>query len=103
LVPLDVLTNLTSMGTLVAFAVVSLAVIILRRTYPDLPRAYAAPLYPVLPLASVAFCLYLAFSLPAVTFLMFALWLGGALVLYFVYSRRNSTLRSDGPQAIAGT
>jgi APA family basic amino acid/polyamine antiporter len=103
LVPLDVLTNLTSMGTLVAFAVVSLAVIILRRTHPDLPRAYAAPLYPILPLASVAFCLYLAFSLPAVTFLMFALWLGAALVMYFAYSRRNSTLRSDAPSANAGT
>jgi APA family basic amino acid/polyamine antiporter len=96
LVPLDVLTNLTSMGTLVAFAVVSLGVIILRRTHPDIPRAYAAPFYPFLPIASIAFCLYLAFSLPAITFAMFAIWLTGAFVMYFSYSRRNSALLS-GP------
>jgi APA family basic amino acid/polyamine antiporter len=92
LAPLDVLTNLTSMGTLVAFAVVSLGVIILRRTHPALPRAYSAPLYPVLPLTSVAFCLYLTFSLPAATFLMFAAWLSGALILYVLYAGRHSVL-----------
>jgi APA family basic amino acid/polyamine antiporter len=97
LVPLDVLTNLTSMGTLVAFAAVSLGVIVLRRTHPDLQRAYSAPFYPVLPLASVAFCLYLTFSLPAATFLMFAAWLLAALVLYLLYSRHRSALRSDRP------
>ena len=92
LVPLDVLTNLTSLGTLVAFAAVSLGVIVLRRSHPALPRAYYAPLYPFLPLASVAFCLYLAFSLPPVTFVMFAVWLAGALIVYLLYARRNSAL-----------
>jgi APA family basic amino acid/polyamine antiporter len=52
-VPLDVLVNLTSMGTLIAFAIVSLGVIILRRTQPDLPRGYRVPLYPVVPVLSV--------------------------------------------------
>ncbi len=53
LIPLDVLTNLTSMGTLIAFAVVSAGVIILRRTRPDLPRGYRVPLFPFIPIASV--------------------------------------------------
>ena len=59
-----------------AFAVVSLGVIVLRRTRPDLPRAYRAPLYPLLPAASVLFCLYLIWGLPWVTHIMFAAWLG---------------------------
>ena len=67
-VPLDVLVNLTSMGTLIAFAIVSLGVIILRRTQPDLPRGYKVPLYPLLPIASVAFCGYLIIGLPLDTF-----------------------------------
>ena len=91
-VPLDVLTNLTSLGTLAAFAVVSLGVIVLRRTRPDLPRAYRAPLYPLLPAASVLFCLYLIWGLPWVTHIMFAAWLGAACVLYFGYSNRRSVL-----------
>jgi basic amino acid/polyamine antiporter, APA family len=102
-VPLDVLANLTSMGTLVAFAVVSLGVMILRRTQPDLPRGFKVPLYPVVPLLSVAFCLYLISGLPANTFMLFALWLGAALVIYFTYSIRKSRLASaPTPSPAAG-
>jgi basic amino acid/polyamine antiporter, APA family len=91
-VPLDVLTNLTSLGTLAAFAVVSAGVIILRRTRPDLPRLYKAPFYPVLPAASVIFCLYLIISLPWITHVMFAGWLSAAALFYFGYSHRRSVL-----------
>jgi APA family basic amino acid/polyamine antiporter len=91
-VPLDVLVNLTSMGTLTAFAVVSLGVIILRRTRPDLHRGFRVPLFPVVPLASVAFCLYLMIELPPTTHLLFLLWVAAALVLYFAFSFRNSLL-----------
>jgi APA family basic amino acid/polyamine antiporter len=91
-VPLDILADLTSMGTLVAFAVVSVGVMILRRTQPDLPRGFKVPLYPIAPILSVAFCLYLIFGLPAHTFLLFAVWLAVALVVYFTYSVRNSQL-----------
>ena len=91
-VPLDILTNLTSLGTLAAFAVVSGGVIILRRARPDLPRLYKAPFYPVLPAASVAFCLYLIVSLPWITHVMFAAWLSAAGLFYFGYSHRRSVL-----------
>jgi APA family basic amino acid/polyamine antiporter len=94
-VPLDVLTNLTSLGTLAAFAIVSLGVIVLRRTRPDLPRAYRTPFYPVLPACSVLFCLYLIIGLPWVTHLMFAVWLGAACILYFGYSLRRSALAGN--------
>jgi APA family basic amino acid/polyamine antiporter len=77
-VPLDVLVNLTSMGTLIAFAIVSLGVIILRRTQPDLPRGYRVPLYPVVPVVSVAFCGYLIIGLPLDTWALFAVWVAAA-------------------------
>ena len=91
-VPLDILTNLTSLGTLAAFAVVSGGVIILRRTRPDVPRLYKAPFYPVLPAASVVFCLYLIVSLPWITHLMFLGWLSAAGLFYFAYSHKRSAL-----------
>jgi APA family basic amino acid/polyamine antiporter len=98
-VPLHVLANLTSMGTLVAFAVVSIGVIVLRRQQPDLPRGFKVPLYPLVPVLSVAFCLYLISGLPLHTFLLFALWLGLALVIYFTYSIRKSRLATAAPGA----
>jgi APA family basic amino acid/polyamine antiporter len=91
-VPLDVLVNLTSMGTLIAFAIVSLGVIILRRTQPDLPRGYRVPLYPVVPVVSVGFCGYLIIGLPPDTWALFAVWVAGACAVYFGYSRKNSKL-----------
>lgn len=92
LVPLNVLIDLTSMGTLIAFAAVSLGVILLRRTRPDLPRGYRVPLFPVLPIASVGFCIYLITQLSLDTYLLFALWVTAAALLYFAYSFRRSAL-----------
>jgi APA family basic amino acid/polyamine antiporter len=96
LVPLEVLTDLTSMGTLVAFGTVSAGVIILRRRQPDLRRGFRVPGYPVVPLLSVAFCLYLIVGLPWLTFVLFAAWLAVALVIYFAYSIHNSHLATAG-------
>jgi APA family basic amino acid/polyamine antiporter len=82
-VPLDTLVNLTSMGTLIAFAIVSLGVIILRRTQPDLPRGYRVPLSPIVPLISVGFCGYLIVKLPLDTWLLFGIWAAAACAIYF--------------------
>jgi APA family basic amino acid/polyamine antiporter len=92
MIPLDVLANLTSMGTLIAFSVVSVGVIILRRTRPDLPRGYKVPLFPFVPIASVLFCVYLIIGLPWNTFALFAIWISAALIIYFSYSFRHSVL-----------
>lgn len=94
LVPLDFLVDLTSMGTLVAFTVVSIGVMVLRRTQPDLPRGFRVPGYPVVPLLSIAFCLYLIYGLPGVTYALFAGWLAIAAAVYAGYARTHSRLRT---------
>jgi APA family basic amino acid/polyamine antiporter len=93
-VPLDALIDLTSMGTLVAFTVVSIGVIVLRRSMPDLPRGFRVPGYPVVPVLSVLFCLYLIAGLPLATYLLFAGWLLLAVVVYVTYARTHSRLRT---------
>ncbi|MBE7211745.1 MAG: amino acid permease, partial [Gluconacetobacter diazotrophicus] len=91
-VPLDVLNNLTSMGTLIAFATVSVGVILLRRARPDLSGRYRVPLFPLLPLLSVTCCLLLIAELPPNTFALFALWIAGAGAIWFGWSARHSAL-----------
>ncbi|MGY1845439.1 APC family permease [Modestobacter sp. SYSU DS0875] len=92
--PRDVLVDPTSMGTLVAFSVVSVGLVVLRRTRPDLPRGSRVPGHPVVPVLSVAFCLYLIAGLPATTWLLSAGWLTIAAVLYVTYARTHSALRT---------
>ncbi|WP_042370020.1 amino acid permease [Streptacidiphilus neutrinimicus] len=104
-VPLDWLANLTSMGTLVAFAVVSVGVVVLRVREPGLKRGFKVPGYPVVPALSVVFCAYLIWNLPADTFVLFACWLVLALGVYFGYSRKHSRLgrqaaETDQPEPV---
>jgi basic amino acid/polyamine antiporter, APA family len=96
LVPLSRLADLTSIGTLAAFTVVSAAVIILRRTEPDLPRGFRVPLYPFVPLASIAFCIVVIVGLPRITFVVFAVWVAAMLVFYFSYGIKHSRLERAG-------
>ena len=91
-VPLDYLIDLVSIGTLTAFIVVSVGVIILRRREPDLPRGFKVPGFPVTPVRSVLACLYILISLPWVTWLVFAGWVAVFLVFYLLYGRRHSVL-----------
>ncbi|WP_028451923.1 amino acid permease [Chitinilyticum aquatile] len=92
LVPLNVLAELINIGTLAAFSLISLAVLILRRTRPDLNRAFRCPGMPVVPLLAIAFCVFLMTQLAAITWLAFGIWLLIGLVAYFAYARRNSLL-----------
>ncbi|MGI4857583.1 MAG: amino acid permease [Janthinobacterium lividum] len=92
LVPLDVLAELVNFGTLTAFAMVSLSVIIMRRTHPDLPRGFRCPGSPVVPGLAIAACLFLLSQLQMATWLAFAIWVAIGLVVYFTYSRRHSHL-----------
>ncbi|GAA4861854.1 APC family permease [Kitasatospora terrestris] len=95
--PLKLLADMTSLGTLVAFTVVSIGVIVLRRTRPDLERGFKVPLYPVVPLASVGFCIYLITGLHRDTFIAFGVSLAVAVLVYFGYSVKHSRLAQ--PQA----
>ncbi|AJK48003.1 amino acid permease [Burkholderia plantarii] len=92
LIPLNVLAELINIGTLAAFAMVSIAVIVLRRTRPDLPRAFRCPGVPVVPILAVASCLFLMLNLSAVTWKAFIIWLVIGLVVYFAYSRRHAKI-----------
>jgi basic amino acid/polyamine antiporter, APA family len=92
LVPLDVLADLVSVGTLVAFSVVSIGVMVLRRTAPDLPRGFRVPGYPVTPVLSIAACVYLILGLSWITHVVFVLWLAVALIFWWFYGARHSRL-----------
>ncbi|TDC97510.1 amino acid permease [Actinomadura sp. 7K507] len=93
-IPLGRLVDATSIGTLFAFALVSVGVIVLRRTRPDLPRSFRAPFFPVTPLLGVALCVYLMVGLGGATWTVFLLWILVGLAAYFLYGRRRSRLAS---------
>jgi APA family basic amino acid/polyamine antiporter len=95
-VPLEELANLVNIGTLFAFVLVSVGVIILRRTRPDLPRTFRVPLMPVLPVLSVLACLWLMLNLPGETWWRFLVWMALGIGVYFVYGRRNSRFTNPG-------
>jgi basic amino acid/polyamine antiporter, APA family len=84
------LADLTNIGTLFAFVIVSAGVIILRRTHPNQERGFRVPLVPLLPLLSIAFCIVLMLSLPLETWLRFVVWLMIGLAIYFFYGRRRT-------------
>jgi amino acid transporter len=95
LLPINFLAEMTSIGTLVAFLVVSVGVIVLRRTEPDLPRGFRVPGYPVTPVLSILGCLWIIVDLRPVTLVAFAVWVAVVLVYYFLYGIRHSALRTD--------
>ncbi|MFF7452718.1 amino acid permease [Kitasatospora sp. NPDC008115] len=102
-VPLRVLADITSLGTLIAFSVVAIGVIVLRRTQPDLPRGFKVPGYPVVPLISVGFCAYLIRGLHTDTFVAGGIALVLAVAVYFGYSIKHSKLERADRQADADT
>jgi APA family basic amino acid/polyamine antiporter len=90
--PINFLAEMTSIGTLVAFLVVSVGVMVLRYTQPELPRGFKVPLFPVIPIASIAGCIWIIQDLRAVTIYVFFGWAAVALAWYFFYGRTHSTL-----------
>jgi APA family basic amino acid/polyamine antiporter len=91
-IPLDYLWDLVSIGTLIAFIVVSIGVIILRRTRADLPRGFKVPGYPVTPILAIAACIYILSGLHWYTYAWFFLWLSVVLAFYFLWGRKHSVL-----------
>jgi APA family basic amino acid/polyamine antiporter len=89
---IDTFAELSNIGTLFAFVLVSLGVIVLRHKQPDRPRSFRVPLVPLFPILSIVCCLVLMMGLPLITWIRFVLWLIIGLVIYFLFSRRHSTL-----------
>lgn len=93
-VPLNALAEMVNIGTLSAFAIIALGVIVLRRTRPDLPRKFVCPWVPVLPTVAILFCVFLMLQLSALTWYCFMIWSMLGMLIYFLYSRRHSLLNA---------
>jgi APA family basic amino acid/polyamine antiporter len=89
---INVLGDMTSVGTLAAFAIVCLSVIYLRRSAPELPRGFSVPLYPLLPVLGILSCVYLITTVPWAVLKFFIWYMAGGVILYFVYGMHNSRL-----------
>src|SRR5215472_4121823 len=89
---IDEMVDLTNIGTLFAFILVCLGILVLRKREPDRPRAFRTPWSPVIPLLGILSCLYLILGLPWITWLRFAAWLIVGMIVYFSYGFRRSHL-----------
>ena len=95
LLPIDKLSELVNMGTLLAFAIVCAGVWILRRRNPDLHRPFRTPFVPLVPILGILSALYLIYTLPTLTKVVVVAWLIVGLVIYFTYSVKHSKVQRD--------
>jgi basic amino acid/polyamine antiporter, APA family len=91
---IDTFAELSNIGTLFAFIVVSAGVIVLRKKQPDRPRSFKVPLVPLVPMLSIACCLLLMMGLPLLTWIRFFLWLIIGLVVYSIFGKKHSAMES---------
>jgi APA family basic amino acid/polyamine antiporter len=91
-VPLATLADMVNIGTLFAFVLVSIGVIVLRRTQPDLERAFRTPAVPLIPILAVLSCVFLMLNLGSLTWWRFVVWMALGLIVYFSYGYRRSRL-----------
>ncbi|WP_026556092.1 amino acid permease [Arthrobacter sp. 35W] len=99
--PIRLVADLTNIGILAAFVVVCAAVIVLRRTRPEVPRTFRLPFMPIVPAFGVLASFFLMTQLHWETWLRFGIWLAIGLVIYFSYSRRHSLMNPDSPRHLA--
>jgi APA family basic amino acid/polyamine antiporter len=95
LTPIGILSELVSIGTLLAFVIVCGGVIVLRKTRPELPRPFRVPGNPVVPILGVLSCAYLMYGLPLDTWLRLIIWLAIGMVIYFFYGRHHSRVQLE--------
>jgi APA family basic amino acid/polyamine antiporter len=93
LLPIGLLGELVSIGTLLAFGIVCAGVLVLRYTDPDIPRPFRTPLVPLVPLGGVGACLYLMLGLPVDTWARLIMWMALGLAIYFLYGKRHSKVQ----------
>ncbi|MFH0968677.1 MAG: amino acid permease [Methanobacteriota archaeon] len=96
ILPISILGELVSIGTLLAFTIVCISIIVLRRTRPDIHRPFRTPWVPLIPLLGAFICLAQMAALPLDTWLRLLIWLAIGLVIYFTYGIRKSKLRDSG-------
>ncbi|HQW69812.1 MAG TPA: amino acid permease [Flavobacterium sp.] len=93
-VPVSDLGHMVSIGTLLAFVLVCIGVLVMRKKMPDAPRAFKTPLVPFVPIAGVVVCLYLMYSLPLESWIRLVIWMALGVALYFLYGKKNSKLNN---------
>jgi APA family basic amino acid/polyamine antiporter len=89
IMPIGLLGELVSIGTLMAFVIVCIGIIILRRTAPDMHRPFRTPLVPIVPILGAAICLYQMIALPTDTWIRLIVWMAIGLVIYFAWGKAN--------------
>jgi APA family basic amino acid/polyamine antiporter len=92
LIPLGILAELVSIGTLLAFVIVCVAVLVMRYMHPKVERPFRCPWVPVIPILGVIFCLILMLSLPFGNWLRLLAWMVGGMFIYLLYGRHHSVL-----------
>jgi basic amino acid/polyamine antiporter, APA family len=103
IMPIDKLADLTNIGTLFAFITVSIGILVLRKTQPNLRRAFQVPFVPWVPLLSVITCGYLLLQLSSIAWIGFGVWFVIGLVIYFTYGYKHSELENHPPTQNAQT
>jgi APA family basic amino acid/polyamine antiporter len=100
---IGVLEEMVNVGTLFAFVLVSIGVVVLRRTRPDLERSFKVPLMPVLPILSVLACLWLMINLTAITWIRFLIWMALGVAVYYLYGKKHSLVGRRAGDGLALT
>uniref|UniRef100_A0AA94F1Q7 Amino acid permease n=1 Tax=Flavobacterium columnare TaxID=996 RepID=A0AA94F1Q7_9FLAO len=94
-VPVSDLGHMVSIGTLLAFVLVCIGVLVMRVKMPDIPRAFKTPLVPFVPIAGILVCLYLMYSLPLESWMRLVIWMALGVIIYFIYGKKNSKLNKE--------
>ncbi|MBX0290159.1 amino acid permease [Hymenobacter sp. HSC-4F20] len=100
-VPISVVGEMTSIGTLLAFVMVCIGVLIMRKKEPNAPRGFRTPLVPLVPILGILTCLVMMVSLPWETWLRLAVWLAIGLAIYYGYGRKHSKLGQEAQRQVA--
>jgi APA family basic amino acid/polyamine antiporter len=93
-VPVSDLGHMVSIGTLLAFVLVCIGVLVMRKRMPDAPRSFRTPLVPFVPIAGILICLALMYSLPNESWARLVIWMALGVIIYFVYGKKNSKLNN---------
>jgi APA family basic amino acid/polyamine antiporter len=93
-VPVSDLGHMVSIGTLLAFVLVCIGVMVMRKKMPDAPRSFRTPLVPFVPIAGIVICLALMYSLPNESWIRLVVWMALGVVIYFIYGKKNSKLNN---------
>ncbi len=96
LVPVSDLGHMVSIGTLLAFVLVCIGVMVMRKKMPDAPRAFRTPWVPFVPIAGIVICFALMYSLPNESWARLVIWMALGILVYFIYGKKNSKLNNPG-------